>query len=298
MAITLADLARNSGDKLVQGFVNELITDSVILDGLPFDNCLTAEGTSDLVYSYKRVKQGMTAAFRALGEEPQETDMTFERITTNVGILSASFNLDRVAKDAAVDLYNQKLAELKNAILRAFNKQVVGGDKVSQTNGFDGLAKTLKGTATEFTSAVDMNTIDKASAMKFATEMDTMLSALMRTPDVLIMNSAMKVKLNAICREIGIAAVAPTTAGATVTAWNGIPVAELKDGALPTNEIYALCYGLDGFHGITLKGDKAVTVNLPDWNQPGAVKKVDAEFVCGCALKAVHAAGVLKPKAK
>ncbi|WP_282710286.1 hypothetical protein [Lancefieldella sp. Marseille-Q7238] len=68
--ITLADLAANSGDKLVQGFINELVTDNYLLGALTFDDCMTATGTSDLVYSYKRVKTPPTAAFRALNAEP------------------------------------------------------------------------------------------------------------------------------------------------------------------------------------------------------------------------------------
>mgnify|MGYP000925498656 CR=1 FL=1 len=68
--ITLADLATNSGDKLVQGFINELVTDNYLLGALTFDDCMTATGTSDLVYSYKRVKTPASAAFRALNAEP------------------------------------------------------------------------------------------------------------------------------------------------------------------------------------------------------------------------------------
>ena len=48
MAITLTDLAANSGDKLVQGFTNEIVTDSYLLGAMPFDDCMTATGTSDL----------------------------------------------------------------------------------------------------------------------------------------------------------------------------------------------------------------------------------------------------------
>ena len=38
MAITLADLAANSTDKMVQGFVNETITDSYLLSALTFED--------------------------------------------------------------------------------------------------------------------------------------------------------------------------------------------------------------------------------------------------------------------
>lgn len=296
--ITLKDLATNSGDKLVQGFVSEVITDSEVLGALPFDNALTPAGTGDLVYSYKRVKTPMQAAFRSLGEEPTKSAVEVERITTNIAILSAAFDMDRVAADAASDLLQLHIEECKNAIIRAFNKQLIGGDKTAETKGFDGLAKALKGTKTEFTSAVDMAAITDDSAMAFAEEMDTMLSSLMRTPNHILVSPKMKVKLNAICRRLGINAVTPDTAGNMVQAWNGIPIVELKDGALATDEVYAVCYGLDAFHGVTLKGENAVAVHQPNWDLPGAVKTVDAEFVCGCALKATTAAGVLKPKAK
>lgn len=50
MAVTLAELAAVSTNKLVQGFINELVTDSFILSQLQFDDCLAATGTSNLVY--------------------------------------------------------------------------------------------------------------------------------------------------------------------------------------------------------------------------------------------------------
>ena len=40
MATTLADLAANSQDKLVQGFVNEIITDDYLLGAMTFDDCM------------------------------------------------------------------------------------------------------------------------------------------------------------------------------------------------------------------------------------------------------------------
>ena len=61
--ITLEELATNSPDKLVQGFVNETITDSYLLGAMTFDDCLASTGTSDLIYGYKRVKTPMSAAF-------------------------------------------------------------------------------------------------------------------------------------------------------------------------------------------------------------------------------------------
>lgn len=297
MAITLADLAKNSNDKLKQGFINELITDSYILNAMTFDDCLSANGTSDLVYAYKRAKTGASAAFRALNEEPTVSEVAIEKITTKPGILSSKWEMDRVAKAAAEDLYELKVAESKNAIIRSFNKTLIDGDTITETKGFDGLAKALDGSSTEFTSAVDLAALNKDAALAFATEMDTMLGSLTRDPDVLAVSPHMATVMNAICRLLGFETITMDNAGKRVQNWDGIRIEKLKDGALTTNDIYAVCFGMEEFHGITLTGDAGITVALPDWSAPGAVKSGDSEFVCGCALKKTKAAGVLHPKA-
>ena len=182
MATTLAELAINSQDKLKQGFINELITDSYILNMMPFDDCLSANGTSDLVYAYKRVETGASAAFRSLNEEPKASEVKIKRVTTKPGILSSKWEMDRVAKTAAEDLYELKVAESKNAIIRKFNATLIAGDTATEEKGFDGLAKALKDSSTEFTSAVDLTALDKPTALAFATEMDTLLASLTRDP--------------------------------------------------------------------------------------------------------------------
>lgn len=295
--ITLEELATNSPDKLVQGFVNETITDSYLLGAMTFDDCLASTGTSDLIYGYKRVKTPMSAAFRALNAEPEVSEPKIERIVTKVAILSNAWKLDRVAKEAAPDLYQLHLEESKNAIIRKFNATLIAGDTAKDDKGFDGLAKAVKGTSTEMTSAVDLSMIDQKAALAFAEEMDTLLSLLMRTPDVLLVSPTMKTKINAICRVLGISNVTADTAGHRVTTWDGIRIEELRDGALTTNDVYAVCLGMDAFHGVTLKGGSSIAIHLPNWDDPGAVKTGDAEFVCGCALKATKAAGVLHPMA-
>lgn len=297
MAITLAELAENSADKIVQGFVNETITDSYLLGALTFDDCMTASGTSDLVYGYKRVKTPAQAAFRALGAEPAETKPEVEKKTTKLAILSDKWSMDRVAKDAAADLYELYLEESKNAIIRKFNATFINGDTGTEENGFDGLAKALKGTSTEATSAVDLKTVDQKAALAYMEELDNMLSDLMRTPDVLLMSAAQHVKLNACLRVVGLGTQTMETAGRKVAAYNDIPIQEMRDGAIAGGDIYACCLGLDGVHGVTLSGGAGVNVTLPDWSTPGAVKSGDCELVCGIAVRATKAAGVLHPKA-
>lgn len=295
--ITLQELATNSDDKLVQGFISEIITDSFLLSSMTFDDCLTSSGTSDLVYTYKRVKEGKTAAFRALNSEPAKSKPTVERVSTQVAILSDSWDMDRVTKDAAPDLYALYLEESKNAIIRKFCATVINGDTEADANGFDGLNKALAGSATEFASETDLTVITQESALAFCKELDTMLSALTRGPDALMVSPAMKVKINAIGRVLGLATTSRDDMGRQVSAYNGVRIQEMKDGSHTTDDVYAVCFGLNEFHGITLKGGNAISVHLPNWETPGAVKTGDAEFVCGCALKKTKAAGVLRAKA-
>ena len=108
------------------------------------------------------------------------------------------------------------------------------------------------------------------------------------------MAPAMKTKVNAVCRVLGLSNVTTDGVGRIVSTWNGVPIEEMRDGALTTMDVYAVCFGMEEFHGITLKGGSEVTVSLPSWDAPGAVKDTDAELVCGCALKQTHAAGVLR----
>lgn len=295
--ITLADLATNSGDKLVQGFINELVTDNYLLGALTFDDCMTATGTSDLVYSYKRVKTPASAAFRALNAEPVVSEPAVERKKTQLGILGSTFSMDRVAKAAAEDLYEMRLEEAKNAVIRKFNATVINGDITKDANSFDGIAKAVKGTSTEVTSKTDIKVTTKEAALAYLEELDGVLSAMTRTPDVLLMSAAQRVKLNALLRVVGLATETKEGAGNPVPTYNGIAIQEMRDGCIATADIFALCLGIDEFHGVTLGGGNALTVSLPDWTTPGAVKNLDVEFVCGVALKATKAAGVLHPKA-
>lgn len=296
MAVTLEDLAQNSNDKLAQGFINEMITDSYLLGAMTFDDCMTPSGTSDMVYAYRRVTTNATATFRALNAEPTISDAKTTRKTSNVGILTSSWQMDRVARDAAPDLLELKMEEAKNAIIRKFNAQCMEGVADTSTGAWVGLSTELRGGATEVTSATALTSITQAAALAYSQELDAMLSGLIRTPDVLLVSPAQQVKLSAIARVLGIGANTIEYMGKQLTAWNNIPIQVLRDGAISNGDVYALCLGLDEFHGVTLKGGNAIEVHEPDWAMPGAVKTGDAEFVCGIALKNSKAAGVLREK--
>jgi len=59
-------------------------------------------------------------------------------------------------------------------------------------------------------------------------------------------------------------------------------------------DLYAVRLGLDGFHGATVTGNRIIRTYLPDFTQPGAVKKGEVEMIAAVVLKATRAAGVLR----
>ena len=60
-------------------------------------------------------------------------------------------------------------------------------------------------------------------------------------------------------------------------------------------DIYAVKFDInDGFHAATLSGGKAITQYLPDFSQPGVVKKGEVEMVAATVLKNTAHAGVLR----
>lgn len=294
MATTLAEIRECHQDKVVQGFISELLTDSYLMSALTFDDCLNASGTSTLTYGYNRVITPMTAAFRELNKEGTVSDPKTKHFTTECKILNDVWQMDRVAKDAADDEYQLKLEESKNAIIRKFNATLITGDSAKE--GFDGLDKAIKGTATDIASETSLTAVTEDAALAFTEELDTLFSKMTRDPDVLLVSPSMKVKLNSIGRKLGLATTTVDGMGRQVPNWNGIRIEVLRDGALTTNDVYAVCLGIEDFHAITLRSGNGISVYLPNWNEPGAVKKGEAEMVVGCALKKTKSAGVLRAK--
>ena len=66
------------------------------------------------------------------------------------------------------------------------------------------------------------------------------------------------------------------------------------DNSGGTTSIYAVRFGLDAFHAISMAGQPPVKIWLPDFSTSGAVKKGEVEMVAGCALKTTKSCGVLR----
>ena len=309
MAITLQEAKIGMADKVDQSIVDMFRRNSLLLDNMVFDNVISpGTGGSTLTYGYIQLKSPSTAAVRTVGAEYVPGEAKKEKKTTSAVIMGGAFQVDRVLQNtsgAADELAFQAEQKIK-ATANYFHDLVINGD--AENGSFDGLKKMLSGTANELTSSVSLATSAELDENynAFLDEMDAFISTLDGTPSLLLMNRAMLVKLRAIARRAGYYERSQDDFGRTVETYAGIPlmdmgqffdgesareVVETVDGK---TAIYAVCLGLDGFHGISPQGDGVIVSYMPDLNAPGAVKTGEVELVAGVALKNTLKAAVLK----
>ena len=309
MAITLYEAKVGMADKVDQQIVDMFRRSSALLDGMVFDNVIApGTGGSTLTYGYIQLKTPATAAVRAVGAEYTPGEAKREKKTTGAVIMGGSFQVDRVLQNtagAADEVAFQAEQKIK-ATANFFHNMVINGD--SEEGGFDGLKKLLNGTANELTSEVSLASSQELDENynAFLDEMDAFLATLDGNPSMLLMNTGMLIKLRSIARRAGYYERTRDDFGNFVETYAGIPMVDMGkyfDGnnsadVIPTQEgktaIYAVCLGLDGFHGISPQGDGVIQCYLPDLSAPGAVKTGEVELVAGVALKNTMKAAVLK----
>ena len=322
MAITLAEAKVGMTDKVDQQVVDMFRRSSLLLDRLTFDNAISpGTGGSTLAYGYIQLKTPSTAAVRAINTEYAPGEAKREKKTTNAIIMGGSFEVDRVLQNTsgAVDELAFQAEQKVKATANFFHNCVINGTSASSgagyvVNTFDGLAKLLSGTSSEFTSNVDITTSANMDANKnaFLDELDGLLAAIDGGASLLLMNTAMLIKARSIARRAGYYERTKDDFGRVVETYGGVPMMDMGKyfngtksvdvvgttdataSATGNTAIYAVSLGLDGFHGISPTGTGVINSYMPNLSSPGAVKKGEVELVAGVALKNTLKAAVLK----
>ena len=309
MAITLMDAKVGMADKVDQQIVDMFRRSSLLLDNMTFDNCLSpGTGGSTLTYGYIQLKTPSTAGVRTVGQEYTPGEAKREKKTAAAVIMGGAFQIDRVLQNtagAADEMAFQAEQKIK-ATANYFHNLTINGS--ADAGNFDGLKKLLAGTANEITSQVSLTSSAELDENynAFLDEMDAFLSTLDGTPTMLLMNRDMMCKLRSIARRAGYYDRSKDDFGRVVETYAGIPMLDMGkyfDGENTVDvvkteagktAIYAVCLGLDGFHGISPLGGGVISSYLPDLDAPGAVKTGEVELVAGVALKNTLKAAVLK----
>ena len=310
MAITLQEAKIGMADKVDQQVVDMFRRSSLLLDHMTFDNCISpGTGGSTLTYGYIQLKTPSTAAVRTINSEYIPGEAKREKKTTNAIIMGGAFQVDRVLQNtagAADEVAFQAEQKIK-ATANYFHNLAINGDTEEGT--FDGLKKLLAGSANEIVSTVSLTSSQELddNYNAFLDEMDGFISALDGNASILLMNRAMLVKLRSIARRAGYYERTKDDFGRVVETYAGIPMMDMgkyfngtetvdvvETDSEGKTAIYAVCLGLDGFHGISPTGDGVICCYMPDLSAPGAVKTGEVELVAGVALKNTLKAAVLK----
>lgn len=311
MAVTLAQAKLNVQDDIQAGIIDEFAKSSYLLNNIPFDDVVSPlGGGATMTYGYTRLVTQPTAAFRAVNEEYTPQEVKKQRYTVDLKIFGGAFEIDRIiaGMGGIVDEVQLQAAQKAKAASALFCDTVINGDSATNAKAFDGLDVALTGTDTEVTASAsaDLSTsaLVTTNYMAFLDEFDEFLSNLNGTPDALLMNSKMAAKMRAVARRAGMYQTTQDAYGRTVEQYGGIPFVDL--GAKPGSndpiigittgktDIYAVRFGLDAFHAVSMAGQPPVRMWLPDFTTAGAVKKGEVEMTAAVALKTSASCGVFR----
>lgn len=310
MALTLDDVKVNVQDHLSGLVIDEFRTNNFLLDNMVFDDAVSPTGGgATMTYSYTRVLSAPTAATRAVNAEYTASEGKKKRYSVDLKIMGGSFEIDRVLADMGgiIDEVQFQLSQKIKATQSCFSDLVINGDTTSNNTGFDGLSKALTGSSTENTAEIDLSTSASVTSnyLAFLDLLDETLATMDGAPTCLLGNSHMMAKIRACARRATMYQTAKDNWGRQVEYYGNIPLIDLgakagtntpiiaNDGSGKTS-LYAVRMALDGFHGVSIRGQSPIKTWLPDFATAGAVKKGEVELVAAVALKASRAAAVLR----
>ena len=311
MAVTLAQAKLNVTDDLQLGIIDEFAKSSYIMNNIPFADCVSpVGGGATLTYGYTRLVTQPLAEFRMVNGEYQTHEVEKQRYTTDLKVFGGAFEIDRLIADMGgiADEVTLQASQKAKAAAALFADTIINGNSSENALVFDGLDVAVTGSDTEHvpTAAIDLSTTAAiaTNAKEFVNQLDEWLGT-MDGVDAILCNSKMAAKFRAVAREMGMYQLTKNDFGQKVEMFGDIPFVDLgakcgtNDPVVAIDEkgetsLYAVRFGMDGFHAISMAGQAPVKIWLPDFSTVGAVKKGEVEMVAGCALKSTKAAGVFR----
>lgn len=325
MPVTLAQAALNAQDDVQIQAIDEFRKSSYLLDAMTFDDVVNpAGGGGTLTYGYQRVVTQPTAAFRAINSEYAPQESTKQRYTVDLKPLGGSFQIDRVLADVGAAAANEVTFQMEQKIKASrsqFHDAAINGDSGANPDAFDGLDVALTGSTTELYPTAepsdDWTTINSQAEAFAAMELlDELLAALDGTANAILGNSRSIRRTKQIARWAGHLTQSEDAFGNLVDTFDGVALIDLgdkpgsNDPIIPIEardvnadattttgltDLYAVRFGLDGLHGVSMAGRPLVQTWLPDFSTSGAVKTGEVELgPSAIVLKATKAAAVLR----
>ncbi len=331
MAImTLDEMKKGISDKIFDKIVDIFLRESDVLQMLPFDDCVSANGGgSTMKYKYMRKVLPATAQFRKLNGTYTPSMATKQEYEAALAIMGGEVQMDRVLNQVAgkYDNLAYQIEEHIKAVVSLFHYTLINGDATATaaTNApeFEGLDSMLAGTTTEFGADKSIDLSNISSLKNNADEFYEALTLLIKSTnaDALLLNTDMVTKIQTVARILGYKTETEEAFGKRVTTIDGVrfmdlgnhytvsgsvatPNAVVKKGITRTvgasetkglTDIYAVKFDAnDGFHGISLTGSAVINKYLPDFSKPGVIKQAEVEMIAATVLKNTQHAGVLR----
>lgn len=138
MALTIGEASKLSQDVLLQGVIETIITESQLLQHIPFID-IVGNGLT-----YNRESTLPAAGFYAPGDTWVESTPTFTQHTATLSILGGDADVDEFLRQTRSNIQNLKsiVTELKSkAVARKFDDTFIYGDNTVDTKSFNGLHK-------------------------------------------------------------------------------------------------------------------------------------------------------------
>lgn len=313
MPVTLASAQQNATDDIDLAVIDEFRTND-IMDLLTFDDVVNpVGGGGTLTYGYRRLAELGTASFRAINTEYAPTEVTTTRHSVDLKPLGGSFQIDRVLSrvgPASTGEVALQMSQKIRATQAEFGNAVINGDSSADADSFDGLSKALAGSSTEITTAYDWSgTVDESKAFAILEALDDILDQLDGEPGAIITNRRAIAKVASAARRANMYVESVGPRNTRIRSYGNIRLVDAGKragantdvipitgtGATAKTELYAVRFGLDAFHGVSMAGAPLVQTWLPDFSNAGAVKTGEVEMgPVAVALKRTKAAVVAR----
>jgi HK97 family phage major capsid protein len=227
MAMTKAEAAKLTQDLLLRGVIETIVTESHILELLPF---MEVVGTS---VTYNREATLPAASFYDVGDAWTEATPTFTQVTAALKIMGGDADVDNFLQATYAnpnDIEAEVIANRAKSVAYKFNETFVTGDTAVDSKSFDGLRKVIGTGSRSITMGVNgaALTLDK---------MDELIDLVKPgRPEALLMSKRSRRKLSALRRAAGnLLEVDRTDFGRRALFYDGIPI--VVDENQPDNEV-------------------------------------------------------------
>ena len=209
MAMTLVQAAKLSNDRLLVGVIETIITESGLLQVLPF---IEVVGNG---LTYNRELTLPTARFYDVNEEWVESTPTFEQDTAVLRIMGGDADVDnflKATRSVINDLEGVTIEMKAKAVKNVFEEKFINGNNTTNPKEFDGIDQLMGLTTEDVAVPGDVNyseqVIRAATAAASATLTLTMIDKLMDAvkggkPDALMMNKRARRKIKDLTRGAG-----------------------------------------------------------------------------------------------